>query len=190
MLGSHQKALWLNVNSLYTIPRYTGIVVFCRCDGASLIDYWSKQLKLNVLIMLNSIVNFQKFQICADIPFDRSPEVLISTKLCRLSPKTSFWYKIGHISANFASRGMKLLFLERKFNFASYATIFSGLLFLNFSQNVRDFYCFAYVARDFFADSALFCLEFFRGTNFCKIKYCDWKFGLFRFHWCIISLAR
>ena len=151
---------------MYTIPRYTGIVVFCRCDGASLIDYWSKQLKLNVFIMQNSMVNFQKFQIWADNPFDRSPEVLMSTKLCLLSPKTSFWYTIGDISANFASRAMKLLFLERKLNFASNATIFSGLHFLNLSQNLRDFYFFAYVARDFFADSALFCLDFFSRDKF------------------------
>ena len=68
---------------------------------------------------------------------------------------------------------MKLLFLERELNFASNATIFSGLHFLNLSQNLREFLFFAYVARDFFADSALFCLDFFRGTNFCQIQYCD-----------------
>ena len=98
-------------------------------------------------------------------------------------------YKFDHISVNFARRAMKLLFLERKLNFASNATIFSGLRFLNLSQNLRDFLFFAYVARDFFADSALFCLEFFRGTNFCKLWYGDWKFELFRFQRCIISLA-
>ena len=65
---------------------------------------------------------------------------------------------------------MKLLFLERKLNFASNATIFGGLLFLNLSQNLRDFLFFAYVARDFFADSALICPNFFRGTNSCKIN--------------------
>ena len=82
-------------------------------------------------------------------------------------------YKFDHISVNFACRAMKLLFLERELNFASNATIFSGLQFLNLSQNLRDFLFFAYVARDFFADSALFCLEFFRGTNFCKLWYGD-----------------
>ena len=83
-------------------------------------------------------------------------------------------YKFDHISVNFARRAMKLLFLEKKkLNFASNATIFSGLHFLNLSQNLRDFLFFAYVARDFFADSALFCLEFFRGTNFCKLWYGD-----------------
>ena len=95
------------------------------------------------------------------------------TKFCLLRLKNYFRYKIDHISANFARRAMKLLFLERKLNFASNATIFSGLLFLNLSQNLRDFLFFAYVARDFFADSALFCLEFFRGTNFCKLWYGD-----------------
>ena len=82
-------------------------------------------------------------------------------------------YQFGHISVNFARRAIKLLFLERELNFASNATIFSGLHFLNLSQNLRDFLFFAYVARDFFADSALFCLEFFRGTNFCKLWYGD-----------------
>ena len=91
------------------------------------------------------------------------------TKFCLLRLKNHFWYKIDHISANFARRAMKLLFLERKLNFESNATIFSGLQFLNLSQNLRDFLFFAYVARDFFADSALFCLEFFRGTDFRKL---------------------
>ena len=62
---------------------------------------------------------------------------------------------------------MKLLFLERKLNFASNATIFSGLHFLNLSQNLRDFLLFSYVARDFFADSALFLSRiFFAGQIF------------------------
>ena len=58
-------------------------------------------------------------------------------------------YKFDHISVNFARRAMKLLFLERELNFASNAIIFSGLHFLNLSQNLRDFLFFAYVARDF-----------------------------------------
>ena len=84
---------------------------------------------------------------------------------------------------------MKLLFLEIELNFASNATIFDGLRFLNLSQNLRKFYFFAYVARDFFADSALFCLDFFRGIDFRKIRYRDKKFGLFRSRGCIKSLA-
>ena len=90
-----------------------------------------------------------------------------------LELRFKLFYKFDHISVNFARRAMKLLFLERELNFASNATIFSGLHFLNLSQILRDFLFFAYVARDFFADSALFCLEFFRGTNFCKLWYGD-----------------
>ena len=86
-----------------------------------------------------------------------------------LELRFKLFYKFDHISVNFARRAMKLLFSERELNFASNATIFSGLHFLNLSQNLRDFLFFAYVARDFFADSALFCLEFFRGTDFCKL---------------------
>ena len=94
-------------------------------------------------------------------------------KLRLFNLKIDQLYNFGHISVNFARRAMKLLFLERKLNFASNAIIFGGLHFLNLSQNLRDFLFFAYVARDFFADSALFCLEFFRGTNFCKLWYGD-----------------
>ena len=90
-------------------------------------------------------------------------------KLRPFKPRINLLYKFGHNFANFARRAMKLLFLERKLNFASNATIFSGLRFLNLSHNLRDFLFFAYVARDFFADSALFCLEFFRGTDFRKL---------------------
>ena len=90
-------------------------------------------------------------------------------KLRPFKTRINLLYKLGHNFVNFARRAMKLLFLERKLNFASNATIFSGLHFLNLSQNLRDFLFFAYVARDFFADSALFCLEFFRGTDFCKL---------------------
>ena len=110
-------------------------------------------------------------------------------KLRPFKPRINLLYKLGHNFVNFARRAMKLLFLERKLNFASNATIFSGLHFLNLSQNLREFLFFAYVARDFFADSALFCLEFFRGTNFRKFKCRDQKFRLFRFRGYIISLA-
>ena len=90
-------------------------------------------------------------------------------KLRPFKTRINLLYKLGHNFVNLACRAMKILFLERKLNFASNATIFSGLHFLNLSQNLRDFLFFAYVARDFFADSALFCLEFFRGTDFCKL---------------------
>ena len=98
-------------------------------------------------------------------------------------------HKFGHNSVNIDRRDLRLLFLERQLNFALFAAVFCGLHFHNLSQNLRDFLFFAYVAHDFFADSALFCLEFFRGTNFRKFKYRDQKLRLFRFRGCITSLA-
>ena len=123
--------------------------------------------------MRNKCLYCSKFQIRENIPFNGSPEAQMQRKLRLFNLRIILLYKFGRISVNFARRAMKPLFLERKLNFASNAIIFGGLRFLNLSQNLREFYFFAYVARDFFADSALFCLELFRGTHFRKIRYCD-----------------
>ena len=63
---------------------------------------------------------------------------------------------------------MKLVFLESKLNFSSKVTIFSGLLLLNLSQSLR-YFIFLRISRViFFADPALFVLNFFAGQIFVK----------------------
>ena len=90
-------------------------------------------------------------------------------------------HKLGYSSVNIRQRDLKLLFLERKLNFALFAVIFWGLYFHNLSQSLREFF-FPCVSSRFFADSALFCLIFFYRLNAQK-KWCNQQ-KVYLFHFC------
>ena len=96
-------------------------------------------------------------------------------------------HKNGHNSVNFNPRATRLLFLERKLNFAYFATFSGGLRFFNLSQNLRIFLFLRMSQRDFLLTQQFFILYFFSQVISPKTDESEFKFRVLPFTWYIIT---
>ena len=74
-------------------------------------------------------------------------------------------HKFGHNSVTIGRRDLRLLFLERQLNFASFAAVFLRSAFSQFVTKFAWFFIFGVSLRDFLLTQHFFCLIFFRGFD-------------------------